>query len=163
MKPPLLETLSVTVVLAVGSLQILGFLTGAQPLRQLGQVSAAAPLPRVFSEFRGLETFSLEWTVSAETTDGQTLEQKITPELYNRFEGPYNWRNIYGAALAYGPKLTSPSEKILVSLVLRSGFCHQGPLAAMFANRNPLRKVLIITRSKTQKDQGPFREELTCL
>jgi hypothetical protein len=158
----ILKNLPTLLILAVGSLQILGYLTGIQSLRQLGQLSAAAPLPFVFSEFRGLETFSLDFTFNAETVVGNSLTLKMTPQVYSQFQGPYNRRNIYGAVLAYGPKLTSPGEKKLVSSVLYYGFCLNGPLGKMFATKDPLKRIVITTHPKAQTEQGPFREEIHC-
>ena len=93
-------------------------------LKGLGAATAAAPAPKVFSAVRGLETYStrffLEWTGA----DGAAHSLELTPEVYARLRGPYNRRNVYGAALAYGPVL--PAE--LRDPVLAYALCGDAPL-----------------------------------
>ena len=99
-------------LIAVGLLQMAGdlcerYLSAYYGLRLkgLGAATAASPAPKVFSAVRGLETYStrfyLEWTDRA----GEFHSLQVTPELYARLRGPYNRRNVFGAALAYGPVL----------------------------------------------------------
>ncbi len=92
-------------VLIIGSLQIVGFVSNVQPIRSLGVVTAASPLPLVFSEVKGVETFAGDFYM--QWTDQNGVEEKVlmTPELYSKLCGPYNRRNIFGAAIAYGPVL----------------------------------------------------------
>jgi hypothetical protein len=93
-------------------------------LRGVGAASAASPAPKVFSSVKGLETYStrfyLEWT----DRGGGEHSLHITPELYARLLGPYNRRNVYGAALAYGPVL--PRE--LREPVMRYALCGDATL-----------------------------------
>lgn len=154
---------SVIVVLGIGSLQIIGFITQIDILRNVGRLLIASPLPFVFSDFRGLETFSLEFTIRGETNDGKTIKKVITPEVYGEFEGPYNRRNVYGAVLAYGPKLTEPTEKPMVDSVLNYGFCNKGPLTGLFGTTTPIKKVLISAKSKARGDGSTYSMEVLCL
>lgn len=98
----------------LGLTQMAADLTGILPLKGLAAATNASPAPKVFSSVRGLETYStrffLEWP-------GQSLE--LTPEVYSRIRGPYNRRNVYGAALAYAPVL--PAE--LRDPVMRYALC----------------------------------------
>jgi hypothetical protein len=149
-------------VLGIGSLQIIGFLTQIDAIRNIGRLTSASPLPFVFSDFRGLETYSLEFNITAEGTDGTSITKLITPKLYGEFKGPYNRRNVYGAVLAYGPKLREPSEKSMVDSVLKFGFCNNGPLAEMFESSTTLRKVVITATSKSRNAEGPFVTEVNC-
>jgi hypothetical protein len=93
-------------------------------IKGVGAATAASPAPRVFSSVRGLETYSTRFFV--EWTDRAGLERSlhITPEVYGRLQGPYNRRNVYGAALAYGPVL--PAE--LRDPVMRFAMCGNAPL-----------------------------------
>lgn len=153
----------VILLLLIGSLQIIGFITQIDLLRNIGRLLTASPLPLVFSDFRGLETFSLEFSVRAISPDGSSVERQITPKLYGEFPGPYNRRNVYGAVLAYGPKLTEPSEKPLVDSVLKYGFCGNGPLTSMFQLSQVPQKVVIQAKSKARGDGGDYVTEVTCL
>jgi hypothetical protein len=59
----------------------------------------------VFSDVDGLETFASEFTLHYRLADGRPASLRITPEVYGRLGGPYNRRNVYGAALSYAPRL----------------------------------------------------------
>src|SRR5262249_31337151 len=118
-------------LLAVGLLQMTGDLierSVSEPvgraLKGVGAATTASPAPKVFSSVRGLETYStrfyLEWT----DRDGSGHSLPVTPEVYARLRGPYNRRNVYGAALAYGPVL--PPE--LRDPVMRYALCGDPPL-----------------------------------
>ena len=67
-------------LLAVGSLQMIGYLSGVKLIRGLGASTAASPLPKVFSSVRGFETFAADFTLIYEAADGGTVELPITPE-----------------------------------------------------------------------------------
>lgn len=83
---------------------MLGDAAGARWLKGIGAASVAAPLPKVFSDVAGLETFASDFVLEVETRRG-VVRREITPALYARFGGPYNRRNVYGAALAYAPRM----------------------------------------------------------
>jgi hypothetical protein len=111
---------AVPIVLTIlGLAQMAGDLTGIVPLKAVAAATMASPAPKVFSAVRGLETYStrfyLEW-------DGGRAE--LTPQLYSRMRGPYNRRNVYGAALAYAPVIPAA----LRDPVMRSALCGQAPL-----------------------------------
>jgi hypothetical protein len=93
-------------------------------LKGVGVATTSAPAPKVFSSVRGLETYStrfyLEWTDRA----GVEHSLLLTPESYGRIRGPYNRRNVYGAALAYGPVL----PESLRDPVMRYAVCGDAPL-----------------------------------
>jgi len=74
-------------------------------LRGIGFASAIAPFPKVFSDVDGLETFASDFTLILTSDQGMITEIPISPELYSQLSGPYNRRNVYGAALSYAPRL----------------------------------------------------------
>ena len=111
-------------LLALGSIQMVGHLTGSRVLRGLGAASAMAPLPKVFSDVDELETFASEFTLSYRLADGSRRSLRVTPEVYGRLGGPYNRRNVYGAALSYAPRLPEP----LWTAVYCYGMAPAGPL-----------------------------------
>jgi hypothetical protein len=118
------------IALAVlGLLQMAGDALRLPVLKGVAAATAASPAPKVFSAVRGLETYStrffLEWTDAG----GRTGGLELTPENYQRLEGPYNRRNVYGAVTAYGPVLaTSPATRPMFESVARYAVCGRAPL-----------------------------------
>jgi len=126
---------------ALVALLVLGFaqMTGAvleecgaaragAALKGLAAASAASPAPKVFSSVRGLETFSTSFALEWDEPGGVRCVT-LTPELYARFRGPYNRRNAYGAALAYGPVLASnPATRPMLDGVLAYALGGDAPL-----------------------------------
>jgi hypothetical protein len=113
------NTLTAALLVVLGVAQVIGDLTGWVPLRAIAAATGASPAPKVFSAVQGLETYStrffLEW-------NSRRLE--LTPEVYARVRGPYNRRNVYGAALAYAPVL--PPE--LRDPVMKYALCGDAPV-----------------------------------
>lgn len=103
----------------LGVAQMLGDLTGFLPLKGIAAASHASPAPKVFSAVQGLETYSTRFFLEL---GSERIE--ITPEVYARIRGPYNRRNVYGAALAYAPVLPAT----LREPVLRHALCGDAPL-----------------------------------
>jgi hypothetical protein len=93
-------------------------------LKGVAAATAASPAPKVFSTARGLETFSTRFFVEWVDRAGTRHSLQVTPEVNARLQGPYNRRNVYGAALAYGPVL--PPD--LRDPVLRYAMCGDAPL-----------------------------------
>ena len=135
---------SVLLVL-VGLLQSFGYLIGSKPIKQLGIVTVASPLPIVFTQQKGfLETFAFDFTLVYEE-NGVEKSIKITPELYSKLDKPYNYRNVLGAVISYGPMLPEP----LVQSVLRYAFIDPAPLSKTF-NLGRLDHAHLELRSKTK-------------
>ena len=121
--------LAAPLLIAIGLLQMAGALGGVTALAGIGAAWGASPAPRVFSSVGGLETYStlfyVEWTDAA----GTARSVQITPEIYGRLRGPYNRRNVYGAALAYGPVLSeSPATQAMFRAVTERALCGGAPL-----------------------------------
>ena len=111
------------VVGAVASLQMAGYIIGNVPMRGIGAATTIAPFTKVFSDVDGYEPFASEFTLRYRDAGGTLVETGITPALASRFGGPYNRRNMYGAALSYAPRLPSSLWEPV--------FCHglvHGPL-----------------------------------
>lgn len=121
MRPGLPAAIALTLL---GSAQMAGDLLDLLPLKGIAAATCASPAPKVFSAVRGFETYStrffLEWT----TAGGNTESVPITAERTRHLEGPYNRRNVYGAALAYGPVL----PPALRDPVMRYALCAPGTL-----------------------------------
>lgn len=124
------------VLMVVGLLQMSGDLLEqmglkliGRPLRGIGAATTASPAPKVFSAVRGLETYSTHFYLEWKDQSGREHSLLLTPELYARIRGPYNRRNAYGAALAYGPVLaTTERTQPLFRAVIIYALCGEAPL-----------------------------------
>ncbi|MDP3938811.1 MAG: hypothetical protein Q8R92_11860 [Deltaproteobacteria bacterium] len=116
-------------LLVLGLLQMTGDMLQLPRLKALGAVTGASPAPKVFSSIQGLETFSTKFFIDYEDASGAIASVALTPALYAGVRGPYNRRNVYGAALAYGPVLASdPRTAPLFRAVTRHALCGKAPL-----------------------------------
>lgn len=107
-------------IVIIGLLQIIGYLSKIKVIKNLGVVTCASPLPIVFTEVKGIETFASDFYFQWNKDNGSKEEVKVTPFLYSKLKGPYNRRNIFGAAIAYGPVL--PKE--IWEPILNYGLCN---------------------------------------
>ena len=109
------------VLLAIGSTQMIGDLTGFMPLRGVGLASGIAPFPKVFCAADGYEAFAASFTVEGELPGGEKWKQRLDPVVYARLRGSYNRRNVYGAALACAPRLPEELRDSLLVSALAPG------------------------------------------
>jgi hypothetical protein len=120
-----------TALLIVGLLQMTGDLFDLPLIKGLGAATAASPAPKVFSAVRGLETYSTRFYLEWVDVSGEEHSLELTPEVYARIKGPYNRRNIYGAALAYAPILsTDPRSRQMFDAVSMYALCGDARLLA---------------------------------
>lgn len=144
-----LEKIFSVLVILIGSLSMLGSVTSLDPVKGIGFMTTASPLPLVFSKFRGVENFSSDYFMDIRYKDGTTESMKITPEMYEKSQGPYNRRNPYGAVLAYGPMLTKPNEIILRDKVMQYSACGQGTFMKEMGITKPIGHIKVTLNSKT--------------
>ena len=117
------------ILLAVGLLQMVGDLAGVPALEGLGAATMISPAPRVFSSVKGLETYSTRFFIRWTDASGERHELELTPTVCARIRGPYNRRNVYGAALAYGPVLArDPRARPMLRSVLAYALLGEAPL-----------------------------------
>jgi hypothetical protein len=113
-------------LLTIGLLQMAGDLFHSPLLKGVGAATAASPAPKVFCAVRGLETYSTHFYVEWMDRDGTPRSVQLTSEVYRHLDGPYNRRNVYGAALAYGPVLaTDPVTKPMLDAVMSYALCDE--------------------------------------
>jgi hypothetical protein len=116
-------------LLVIGLLQMIGDLLRAPQVKGLAAATGASPAPRVFSSVQGLETFSSDFYIEWKDRNGTAHTTKLTPESYSRIKGPYNRRNVFGAALSYAPVLASdPRTRPMYDAVVRYALCGPAPL-----------------------------------
>lgn len=116
-------------LLAIGLLQMSGDVLGMPILKGAGAVTTASPAPKVFTQIRGLESFSAQFFLEWIDTEGVERSLHVTPKVNSRLRGPYNRRNVYGAVLAGGPQMVSdPMLEPMFAGVARYGFSGKAPL-----------------------------------
>ena len=152
------RTWAAVALLLLGLSQMAGDALGLDWLRGIGAVSVAAPLPRVFSDVRGLETFASRFELEVETASG-VERREIDPELYSRLGGPYNRRNVYGAALSYAPRL----PQRLWRQVFCYGFASGGPLRRELGVPDDARAVRVYITTRTRGRRQAWILEPRCV
>lgn len=145
-------------LLVVGLAAIAGDATGLAVLKGPALATMASPLPKVFSAVDGYETFAARFTVVAERPDGSRTVLELTPEVTRGLRGPYNRRNVYGAALAYGPKLPRPVWQAVFCYGLAPG----GPLRAELGLPADAVAVTVEIESKTRGSDERWTLEAEC-
>jgi len=146
-------------LIGLGLLQSIGYIFSVPLIRGLGAASVASPLPLVFSHFRGLETFSSKFHLKLTLDTNETKEFELTPELYDKFPGPYNRRNVYGAVVAYGTELKEHNERELVHYVLSYAFCNPAILAKSLGVEAKIKHAVIDVVNPVSQ-QGNYHETL---
>jgi hypothetical protein len=120
---------SAVFLLVIGLLQMTADILGLSSLKAIAAATGASPAPKVFSSAQGLETFSSRFYVVWPNRNAEVPSLELTPELYAHIRGPYNRRNVFGAALAYAPVLArDPRTKPMYDSVVRYALCGQAPL-----------------------------------
>lgn len=107
-----------------GLTAMIGDLLDCFPVKGIGAISCVAPFPKVFCEMDGVEGFASAFELEAELASGESVRIPLTPECYAGLSGPYNRRNVYGAALAGGPFLPETLWRPVYDYGLRA----DGPL-----------------------------------
>lgn len=109
------------VLLIVGMSQMSGYVTGVRALRGVGLASGVSPFPKVFCAADGYEAFAATFFVEGDQLDGRLWSRQVDPEWYSQMRGPYNRRNVYGAALAFAPRLPEELRDAILGEALKSG------------------------------------------
>src|SRR5262245_38697505 len=116
-------------LLALGLAQMAGDVLHLPALKAVGFATAASPAPRVFTTVRGMEGFSTRFFLEWRDRSGREHSLALTPEVYARLRGPYNRRNVYGAALAAGPVLAADRRtQALFNSVAAYALCAPAPV-----------------------------------
>lgn len=144
-------------ILCLGSLQFVGYLLGSSALRGLGAACGFAPYTKVFSDVDGFETFAASFSLILTADDGEETVVEVTPEFYRQLKGPYNRRNIYGAALSYAPRMPEA--------LWQSVFCYgfNGPLREEFGIAEDVSKITVVIQTRTQGRDDAWSFTPPCL
>ena len=152
------NALAATLVVFIGLIQVLGFLTRLDSVRALGKATVASPLPLVFTSVGIFESFATELTIELVFQSGGRLTVPVTSETYSRLHGPYDRRGAYAMLLVHAPLWP---QHILNSIV-GFGFCRDGPLARAFELQEDIAYLLINISSKADPDEGIWTRVVQC-
>lgn len=105
----------------------------------------------------GFETFAADFSLILKSNNGSETVVPVTPEFYQNLKGPYNRRNVYGAALSYAPRLPEA--------LWQSVFCYgfNGPLRQEFAIADDVQTISIHIASKTKGREDEWTFTPPCL
>ena len=154
-------------LLIVGLLQMTGDLLRLPALKAVAAATGASPAPKVFSSVQGLETFSSTFYLEWRDRDGVAHTVELTPELYSLVRGPYNRRNVFGAALAYAPILSAdPRTKPMYEAVVQYALCARAPLLRELGidpgSLTEPPNIRLVVRSNTQFPEPEFLITPSC-
>ncbi len=122
-------------------------------LAGLGQASLAAPHPRVFCQVGPYEPFRYAFTLELEEDDGSWTRVALDAERYSRIAGPYMYRNVYGAVLAFGPFIEPATRDAILCFGLEDG-----DLLAPLDREAPPRRVRIHIEARGGGEAPPVLE-----
>ena len=100
---------------------MVGYIFNLPMVRGIGLLSGIAPFTKVFCEADGYEAFAASFYLHGQKADGTTWSRRLDPEWYAQLQGPYNRRNVYGAALAFAPRLPHELRDTLLKKSLSPG------------------------------------------
>ena len=154
-------------LLVLGCVQMAADVLRLPRLRALAAATAASPAPKVFSSVRGLETYSTHFFLEWADTRGAVHRLRLSPELHSRLEGPYDRRNAYRAALAYGSVLVSdPITQPMFQAVARYALCGEAPLLSELgidpSTVIGVRRIRLEPRAGSQTGELPLVLEVSC-
>lgn len=141
-------------LVVLGFVQMIGYVTNQKAIRGVGAITVAAPLPLVFTTMSGWETFSPEFYFRYKQEHGPWKEVQLTPEIYGQLDAPYQYRNVIGAAFAYGPYLPESMWRP----VLNHAFIEPGRATQILGLEEPPSQAVIILKARGQAE--PSRHEL---
>jgi hypothetical protein len=116
-------------LVALGTLQMFAEVLAMPRLKAVFAATQVSPAMKVFTAHQGYETHAARFAITWIDVDGVSQRLTVDPEIYRNVRGPYNRRNVYGAALAYGPLLRAdPKLRPMQESVMHYAFCSPGAL-----------------------------------
>lgn len=166
MKPPFVNsqterwrTVAIIALGAVGLFQMVGDVIGNKALKGIGACLVASPFPKVFSDVKGLETFASDFKLVYQLPDGSETSLAITPQLYQQLGGPYNRRNVYGAALSYAPRMPQPLWESVFCFGLKPG----GTMRREFGIPEEATRLRVLIATKTRGRADTWKLQPDCV
>jgi hypothetical protein len=126
------ERLAFAALVLIGTIQMIGDLTGSRVLKGIGAATTASPQPKVFTAQDGFETYASRFWLSWLDAAGERVDVPLDQARYDRLAGPYNRRNAYGAIISYAPVLQqSDVTRPMLTSALEYALCRSELLAEM--------------------------------
>ena len=118
-------------LVALGCGQIAAEALGMPRVKAVAAALQVSPAMKVFTAHDGYETHAARFSLSWYDAAGERQILALDPATYARVSGPYNRRNVYGAAFAYGPLLRAdPRLRGMQDSVMQYALCEPGVLRA---------------------------------
>lgn len=153
-KVSFIRVAAIMFLVILGSLSTFAYIKDDDLIRGAAFSTAASPLPLVFTAYNNVETFSLSFDVNFVTKNDSQLHVTMDKEMYNKIQGPYNRRNIFGATLCYGPFFDKPNMIQMRQQILHWGVCQPGNLIKEFGITDEIKEATFLVRSKTKGNKG---------
>jgi hypothetical protein len=116
-------------LVALGTAQMFADVLAMPRLKAVFTATQVSPAMKVFTAHQGYETHAARFSITWLDAAGDSRHLAVDPTIYRNVRGPYNRRNVYGAALAYGPLLrTDPKLRPMQESVMHYAFCSPGAL-----------------------------------
>lgn len=152
-------------LIGLGTMQMAADVMGLARVKAVAAALQLSPAMKVFTAHEGYETYAAHFTVHWQGDQGAPQVLRLGPTRQGAIRGPYNRRNVYGAALAYGPLLRrDPRTRVMHDSVMHYAFCRPGALREEFgipAEATRLRIVVRPVRADARRDL-PLSWELPC-
>lgn len=158
--------IATVILIFLGTIKVIADICGWPTISAVAAVTQTAPAMKVFTAHNGYETFSSIYTLSLIDADDKHHVFTLTPEIYDGLKGPYNRRNVYGAAIAYGPILSSSTHtSAMWQSVARSAFCeHASIIHELGVNVTEVKTVVMqyqpMNDTSTHRHAPPYPNKL---
>lgn len=160
------EIVIFSILVSIGCVRAFANIAEMEKTSALFAALNTSPAMKVFTAHNGYETFSPKFEI--EFISGERSKViSLTPELYRKLSGPYNRRNVYGAAISYGPVLASnENTQSLFNSVARYSFCEPASLINELKLEVPqpidMVKLHYIHSASSASEQYPSTLEVKC-
>ena len=141
-----------------GLLQIAGSALGSPFLIGVGQLTGVAPLPRVFSQRGGIDSFARRAVVEVWTADGGRREIAVDRRFGRDLDGPVVRR----AAYAHGALLAGLSPSPKPAALLERAFCAPADVASELGVTAPVERLRVRNWSALANDEPYGTLEVRC-
>jgi len=146
----------------VGLARVIGFYSGFFPLSILGAQFGASPLPLVFSQVHGVETYSRRFEVQLVMADGRRKDIPGGGAFKRRLHGPFSRVKLYVDAIAFADLSSERRRKGVLRHAFCPGVLGEGVLSRELGIHESVGSILIDLWSAGDRDASLRRYEVKC-